>query len=110
MTSSRSRCAGSVPGFAIHEELRRLNEAGLTPHEVLSLATAAPGAYLASVVREAGPFGTVEAGARADLLLLDADPLEDLATLRRPAGVMAAGAWFSAADLDAMLEAAAAGQ
>lgn len=101
--------AGSVPGFAIHEELRMLSEAGLTPYEVLTLATSAPGAYLAAVVRDSGSFGTVEPGARADLLLLDADPLEDPAALRRPAGVMASGAWFPAADLEAMLEAAAAG-
>lgn len=99
--------AGSVPGFAIHEELRMLSETGLASFDVLRVATAAPGAYLASVVRDAEVFGRVEAGARADLLLLAADPLDDLATLRRPVGVMAAGSWYTAADLKTMLDAAA---
>jgi imidazolonepropionase-like amidohydrolase len=99
--------AGSVPGFAIHEELRRLVEAGLTPHEALRAATAAPAEYLAEVLPDLEPFGTIEVGGRANLILLDADPLEDVANLKQPAGVMARGAWFPASELRAMLDAAA---
>jgi len=99
--------AGSVPGFAIHEELLRLVEAGLTPREALRAATAAPAEYLAEVLPDIEPFGTIEVGKRADLLLLDADPLEDVAHLERRAGVMARGTWFPASELRAMLDAAA---
>jgi imidazolonepropionase-like amidohydrolase len=99
--------AGSVPGFAIHEELRRLVEAGLTPREALRAATAAPAEYLAEVLPDLEPFGTIEVGRRADLILLDADPLEDVAHLERRAGVMARGTWFPASELRAMLDAAA---
>ncbi|MGH7566395.1 MAG: amidohydrolase family protein, partial [Gemmatimonadota bacterium] len=99
--------AGSVPGFAIHEELRRLVEAGLTPREALRVAIAAPAEYLAEVLSDLEPFGTIVVGGRADLILLDADPLEDVAHLEEPAGVMARGTWFPASDLRAMLDAAA---
>ena len=99
--------AGSVPGFAIHEELRRLVEAGLTPREALQAATSAPAEYLAEVLPDVEPFGTIEVGKRADLLLLDADPLEDVAHLEQPAGVMARGTWFPASELRDMLDAAA---
>lgn len=99
--------AGSVPGFAIHEELRRLVAAGLTPREALRAATAAPAEYLAEVLPDLEPFGTIEVGRRADLILLDADPLEDVAHLEQPAGVMARGAWFPASELQALLDSAA---
>jgi imidazolonepropionase-like amidohydrolase len=48
-------------------------------------------------------FGTIEVGARADLLLVDASPLDDLATLRRPRGVMLRGRWLTRQHLDDML-------
>ena len=57
----------------------------------------------AKFLREEGEWGVVAAGARADLVLLDADPREDLSTLRRPAGVMMNGHWYDAASLDADL-------
>jgi imidazolonepropionase-like amidohydrolase len=50
----------------------------------------------------------VAVGSRADLILTDANPLEDLATLERPAGVMAYGRWYDATELKAMLEGVAA--
>jgi imidazolonepropionase-like amidohydrolase len=99
--------AGSVPGFSIHEELRNLVEAGLSPYEALRAATSAPGAFLGQVLHDSDSFGAVVTGARADLLLLEADPLDDLSNLRRPVGVMVAGAWFPAGDLAGMLEARA---
>jgi imidazolonepropionase-like amidohydrolase len=54
------------------------------------------------------PFGTVAAGQRADLVLLDANPLADVANVSRIAGVMARGRWVSRAEIDARLEAMAA--
>jgi hypothetical protein len=63
-----------VPGFSIHDELRRLHQAGLDRYEVLRIATT----VAADFVGEAAATGTVEVGKRADLLLLDRNPLEDL--------------------------------
>ncbi|MFW6088714.1 MAG: amidohydrolase family protein [Gemmatimonadota bacterium] len=95
--------AGSVPGFAMHEELRVLTEAGLTPYRALRTATTDAGAYLGSILGEQPPFGTIEPGARADLVLLDADPLKDVSSLRRPAGVMVRGEWLDDGELENML-------
>lgn len=55
----------------------------------------------------AAAFGVVAAGNRADLVLTDGNPLKDLATLRKPLGVMGAGRWYPRARLEAMLAAVA---
>jgi imidazolonepropionase-like amidohydrolase len=84
-----------VPGVSVHDELRELVGAGLTPFQALRTATANP----AIVLGEAGQFGIVAPGARADLLLLEANPLEDVGNTRRLAGLMVRGRWLGAADL-----------
>ena len=88
-----------VPGYALHEELRLLNETGLPALETLRAATL----YAAEAAGRSGEFGEVAVGARADLLLVDGSPLDDLARLRRPHGVMLRGRWFDRAALDAIL-------
>ncbi len=90
-----------LPGFAIHDELANFVEAGIPVAEVLRIATADAARFL----REEGEWGVVREGARADLVLLDADPREDLATLRRPRGVMVNGHWYDAARLESELAA-----
>jgi imidazolonepropionase-like amidohydrolase len=82
---------GVVPGFAIHGELRLLREAGLSPWRALAAGTRTAGNFLERHLHAPLPVGRVAAGARADLLLLDADPREDAETLRRPLAVMAGG-------------------
>jgi hypothetical protein len=94
-----------VPGVSLAGEVRQLVAAGLTPHEALEAATATPGAFVAEHVDADARFGQVRPGYRADLVLLDGDPVEDLGVLDRPAGVMARGRWLSRADLDAALDA-----
>jgi imidazolonepropionase-like amidohydrolase len=89
-----------VPGASAHHELRELVAAGLTPFEALRTATANP----ALVLGVPGEFGIVVPGARADLLLLDANPLEDVGNTERLAGVMVRGRWLTAADLLRMRE------
>jgi imidazolonepropionase-like amidohydrolase len=84
-----------VPGASAHYELRELVAAGLTPFEALRTATANP----AIVLGVPGEFGIVVPGARADLLLLDANPLEDVGNTERLAGVMVRGRWLPAAEL-----------
>jgi hypothetical protein len=83
----------NVPGFSIHPEVRAMAAAGLTPHRILESGTRNVAVY----AREIGlpdDFGTVAAGQRADLLLLEANPLDDVANLARRAGVMVRGTWL----------------
>lgn len=90
-----------TPGSSLHRELALLHEAGLTPYEALHAATVAPAAFL----RKTEEFGTIAVGRRADLLLVDRNPLQDLASLRQPLAVMVRGRWLSREQLDAMLAA-----
>lgn len=84
---------GMFAGGTIHEELRLLVEAGLTPYEALTAGTRAAGEFAARHFR-APPFGLVAPGYRADLLLLGRNPLEDVSYARRPLGVMVRGTWI----------------
>ncbi|HYJ79201.1 MAG TPA: amidohydrolase family protein [Longimicrobiaceae bacterium] len=95
----------SVPGFSLHRELRRMAAAGMSPYAILQSGTRNVGEYF----RGQDAFGTVAPGQRADLLLLDANPLEDVANVGRIAGVMARGRWLPRAAIDARLERIAAG-
>jgi len=85
-----------VPGFAMVEEMRSLHRAGMTPYEVLDSATRLPADYF-SALRE---FGTVEVGKRADLILLNANPLQDIDAVLDQAGAMLRGAWLPRSVLD----------
>ena len=87
-----------APGFALHRELRALREAGLTPFEVLTAATANPARYLGERAR----FGIIEVGREADLLLLEANPLDDVANAAAIVGLALNGRWFSLEELEAM--------
>lgn len=96
---------GMSPGFAIHDELRTLVAAGLTPYQALSAATRTPGRFFQQFA--GGPTaGIVAVGARADLLLVPGDPLMSLDVLRAPSGVMVAGRWLNRATLLGNLDAA----
>lgn len=86
---------GVVPGFALQDELDDLVGAGLTPYQVLHVATANAAIFLGTTDHT----GTVSRGKEADLLLLDANPLEDITNISRRAGVMLHGRWFTEDDL-----------
>jgi imidazolonepropionase-like amidohydrolase len=86
------------PGFSLHEELGLLVQAGLTPMEALQAATLNAGKYLGLA-----DTGTIEKGKRADLVLLDANPLQDIGNTRKIRSVVLAGRYFSRADLDRLL-------
>jgi imidazolonepropionase-like amidohydrolase len=94
---------GNAPGYSAVEELGRLVESGLTPYEALRAATAEPAAFLNQHVRNSCQPGAVSEGNRADLILLEANPLEGVANVRRQAGVMVRGRWLPRARLDEML-------
>lgn len=79
-----------VPGLATIEEIRLFVEAGLAPEQALAAATREAARFLG----QEKEFGTIAPGLRADLLLLAANPLEDVAHLDRRIGVMARGRWY----------------
>ena len=93
-----------VPGIywggAVIEEIRAFGDAGFSNREVLYAATREAANYLG----KAGKAGEVIVGAEADLVLLEANPLEDLAALHEVAGIVRGGQWLSRAELDNMLD------
>ena len=82
---------GMYPGASAHVELAELVAAGLTPYQALAAGTSAPGGFLVRHVRGAPRLGLVARGHAADLLLIDRNPLEDVAALQNPWRVIAAG-------------------
>ena len=95
----------SVPGFSIHREMQAMHAAGLSPYEILRSATR----NVAEHMGEAGEFGTVTPGARADLVLLKGNPLDDIGNVARQAGVMVRGQWLSEQEIAKRLDQIAAG-
>jgi imidazolonepropionase-like amidohydrolase len=89
----------SVPGFSLAREMRAMVEAGVPTYAVLEAATRNPAAFLG---REA-EFGTVEVGKRADLILVDGNPLQDIRNVHRQSGVMVRGRWLPKAEIDRLL-------
>ena len=87
------------PGESLHKELVELVRAGFTPGEALQAATRGAAQFLGRE-RE---FGTVETGKSADLVLLDASPLENIANTQRVAGVVRGGRYLDRSELDKML-------
>ena len=96
---------GNLPGFSALEEARLLVESGLTPYEALRSATVRPAEALNRHVPGASQPGAIALGNRADLLLLEGNPLVDIENLRRRTGVMVRGRWLPAAELDRRLRA-----
>jgi len=87
------------PGFSLHEELQRFVAAGFTPMEALQTATLNPAKFLGMEDK----LGAIEKGKLADLVLLDANPLDDIRNTQKIAAVIVNGRYFSRADLDQML-------
>jgi imidazolonepropionase-like amidohydrolase len=84
----------NVPGFSVLHETRTMAAAGLTPYQILESGTRNVARYVAGDLRKDARFGTVAPGNFADLVLLTANPLDDIGNLSRRAGVMVRGRWF----------------
>ena len=89
----------AIPGYSLHNELEYLVRAGLTPLEALESATVKPAEYF-SLQDE---LGTIDVGRKADLVLLDANPLEDIANTRKISGVVTKGKYYSRGSLLGLL-------
>lgn len=79
-----------IPGISLHDELELLVTAGLSPFEALRCSTVNVAEYLGEINKA----GTIEAGKRADFILLDANPLVDIKNSRQVSGVFTQGRWL----------------
>ena len=89
------RSGSDFPGLMTHRELELLAQAGLSPVEVVTAATRTG----ALALRKSDELGTIEPGKRADLLLLNANPLEDVRNFRKIDQVMLEGEWVDRSKL-----------
>lgn len=88
-----------IPGFSLHQELALLVQCGLTPMQALQAATSTP----AGVFSKSKDLGTIEVGKLADLILLDANPLDDIHNTERIRAVIVGGKLMNRAALDKLL-------
>lgn len=88
----------NVPGFSVHRELQSLVRAGLTPYQALQTGTVRVAEYFGR-----RDTGTIAPGKKADLVLLEANPLENIAYSARIAGVMLGGRWMPQAEIEKRL-------
>lgn len=91
---------GLMYGYSMHQEMIELREIGLSPVEVLRAASVNGHRLIAPHITR----GAVRVGQAADLVLLDADPIEDIQNISRITGVVVNGVWLSAAHIDKLLD------
>ena len=89
-----------VPGFSIHTELQNFVNAGMTPYDAIKTGTY----NAAECLGELDKIGTIQTGKQADLILLEDNPLEDVANITHRCGLMGRGQWFSEEELQLKLE------
>jgi adenine deaminase len=95
-----------IPSIGLHDELALFVNSGFTPAEALQTATSNVAQYAGA----SWEFGTLETGKRADIVLLDANPLEDIRNTRKIHGVILGGRLFSRSELDDMVDRAVQGR
>ena len=92
--------AGLFPGKAVHRELTELVKAGLSNFDTLAIATRNAGEFARRYLDENVRFGQIRPGYRADLVLVDENPLEDVRHARAVRAVAVSGRWVEGAELD----------
>jgi hypothetical protein len=102
-TDAGTGSMGIVPGFSIHDELRILTENGFTPYEAIAAGTKHAADVVATMTGK-DDFGTIEVGKRADLILVNKNPLEKVSHIKNYRGVMAGGNWYDKAYLQAIID------
>jgi len=93
---------GLVPGFSIHDELRVLTENGFSPYEAIVTGTINASRVIEKMNGN-NEFGSIEVGKRADLILLEKNPLQAIDNIKNPLGVMAYGRWYDKNRLKKMI-------
>ena len=99
LTGTDAPVPGVAPGFALHDEFESLSKCGMSNAQILESTTRRAAEWLGTLTDR----GTVEVGKRADLVLLDASPLEQIANTRRISAVIAGGHYLPRAELDRRL-------
>ena len=87
-------------GYTLHRELESLSQAGLSNYAVLESTTRSPAEFFGALDK----FGTIEKGKRADLVLLDSNPLANISNTKKIAGVMVKGNWIPKDEIEEMLD------
>ncbi|MCU1295819.1 MAG: hypothetical protein JWO91_97 [Acidobacteriaceae bacterium] len=100
MAGTESPAPYVVPGFSLHQELQWLVKSGFTPAQALQAATIDPAIFMVKLDK----YGVVERDHIADLVLLNANPLEDISNTQKIAAVIQGGKYYSREDLDQLLE------
>ncbi len=100
MTGTDALNPMAVPGFSLHRELALFVNTGIPNHETLRAATAGPAEFM----EETEDWGTVATGRHADLVLLSANPLEDINNTKQIEGVMVRGLWLTDEAIRAQLD------
>jgi hypothetical protein len=103
MAGTDSTAPNLVPGFALHDSIADLVRAGLTPMEALQAATSKPAEFL----NRSNEQASIAPGQRADLVLLDANPLENIHNTEKIHAVILKGKYLDRAALDGLLNKAA---
>jgi len=104
LTGTDAPLRNSPPGFGLHEELALLVSGGMAPFDALRSATLEPARYFGML----DSLGTIAPGKLADLLLLDANPLQDIRNTRRISAVVANGRLYAGAARERLLHIASA--
>jgi imidazolonepropionase-like amidohydrolase len=89
----------SVPGFSVHREVELMSKCGMSARQILDAGTRVAAEYFGA----SGDFGVIAPGKRADMVLLEANPLENIAYLQRRAGVVVRGRWLPEAEIQKRL-------
>jgi imidazolonepropionase-like amidohydrolase len=90
----------SVPGFSIHREMAFMVKCGFTSYQIIQSGTK----NVVDYFKGKDDFGTVEVGKRADLILVQGNPLKDVANIAKSAGVMVRGRWMPEAEIRGKLD------
>jgi imidazolonepropionase-like amidohydrolase len=96
------KLSGVVHGSSLHDEMRIVADLGFSPYQAIAACTK-NAANVAEAMTGKNDFGTIEIGKRADLILVNQNPLEDVSNIQDNRGVMAAGRWYSKSTLEDMI-------
>jgi imidazolonepropionase-like amidohydrolase len=97
LAGTDAACEGGLPGYSLHDELEEMVSAGLSPQQALRAATFEPARYL-----DRADEGGIAPGMLANLVMLEANPLQDIKNTRKIAAVILRGRWMDRRSLDAL--------
>ncbi|MCP4124963.1 MAG: amidohydrolase family protein [Bacteroidetes bacterium] len=97
------RLSGVIHGSSLHDEMRIVTDCGFSPYQAIAACTMNAG-KVAEAMTGKNDFGTIEVGKRADFILVNHNPLENVSNIQDNRGVMAAGRWFEKSELQKFID------